>query len=266
MPVAATRRAGAALALWLLTVAPPVAAEPPGPPSVAGAAGAPEAKAPPAAEAEAEFERRFIGFERVIYYRSPKAGGPSALLELATRWGTPFVGSDRRPLDRRQLFAALERADLVEATDGRALTRRVLVGAGAALLGGGLGLAVGGGVAGEVRPFCFEQDRAGTCIDADRSANLLLVGIGTGVAVGGIVALAVGLARRLDPVDEREIHRLVLEHNRALRRQLGLPARDDSRYPGEADNPPVIDPGSLPPPPPPPPVEEPKLDPRLRVQ
>ncbi|GEM_PF-2388126 len=131
-----------------------------------------------------------------------------------------YQGEMHRKLGDQELFALVNRPDLVEAYNTRRRYATIGIAGGTVVGVGGLIVAMVGD--GMVHPRCefgvtCEAPQAGT-------GRALVIGGGV-VAVAGAVGLLVGMhyARNLRPVEDREMYDLATRHNHALRKKYGLP-------------------------------------------
>jgi hypothetical protein len=127
------------------------------------------------------------------------------------------VGDERRVVTGAEFYTAVGRDDLA----GRYRTRRKVAWT----------VAIAGGVTavmGLALPFvwkdCGEDE---FCVDG--TANAIKRGLI--VSTAGTVTTGIGLLLlwRSNPVDESDRQQLAREHNRKLRKQLGLPKENDER-------------------------------------
>jgi hypothetical protein len=203
------------LAARSVSAAEPVASSGPPPPATSAAPSeAPAAPADP--DADAVVDAAPAGEDAVLDSPAQRASYQKQHLEIVPGGGVR-VKRDGRTLSGAELYLALDRSDLAD--DYRFNQRkRLVVGAvGAALIGVGVWL-----------PFRAGEDCSGVILhepcdrqnDAFFQANL---GLGLGaIALGaGVVAAAVWWFDG-DPVNPRQLDRLVEHTNWRLRRHLGV--------------------------------------------
>lgn len=198
---------------------PPAATAPSAPPPAAPAQGQ-----EPAARRDAalrEYEERYVVLDDFTWVQGDHHRVSTTLRTI------PFQGKYRRPLAGDSFYEAVGHPELASIFRERESKRHWLV-------GGGIALVVGGALYALVQSSQPEPDllagpdafrRQMEANDRART-NALIVGIALGT--GGLVLASVGMNMDPHPVDASGARRLADEHNRRLRRDLGLPPEDGS--------------------------------------
>ena len=140
--------------------------------------------------AKKRYDNEFIWFEDI--YVNTTAGRETKALQ----------GRHKRPLKGKDLYVVLGRDDLQTRYDKRRALRATIVVAGVALLAGGFIYAV--------RETSFESKKPFWI-----GSGLMVIGSGMSIITPNVF--------RSDPVSPSEARGLADEHNRALRKELGLP-------------------------------------------
>jgi hypothetical protein len=178
---------------------------------------------PPLDPKEQQYRLRRVGFRRLVVLHAYTG-------LISGHWGSPFRGIDSTPLGPAEFYEAVGRPDHAAFYRTRSRIRAGLIVPGIILLISAPVIAVVGGL-GYPRGPCREQDSFGGCLTrADGGARPLMWSgiVGTGVGIGALIA---GLAIKSVPTAPDENYRLAAEHNRKLRRELGLPEKKDEDLP-----------------------------------
>jgi hypothetical protein len=179
----------------------------------------------PADPKEAEYERRHVGFYThvTINLLSGQAWG---------QWGGPYLGDGGNPLEVPDYFHTVGRDDLADYYRRGTALKLVFNLTGALLLAGGIGTGVSS-IFTTQSGRCQEQDGYGLCIKRDMSTFYGMLAGGIGAAAVGIAALIVAGVTKRFKTGDRENYRLAADHNRKLRKELGLPPKKDEDVPEE---------------------------------
>jgi hypothetical protein len=192
----------------------PVAKAPPQPPVDA---------APPLSKEEAEYEQGHIGFGEQTTF-GVKRG------TLSGRWGSPYLGSEARPLDAETFFKVVGRNDYANYHRRRMALKRWIGIPGWVLLLGGTAVAVAGAT-GFPEGKCIAQDAFGECTDHEAGAAPALLWSGVATGAIGLAAVIVAAFISPHPATAEQVYGLAAEHNRKLRHSLGLGDGTDEDLP-----------------------------------
>lgn len=182
--------------------APPAAAPPP--------AGGDEQSQLPAGDLEqrvARYKESYLHFGETLYLNA----NTGAIVGSRSR---PYQGQYLKRLSWLEFFEASGRDDLVDQYKGRRRTKLVLI-------LGGVAVAIGGVPAIAVplsnQEFCSSGEPG-----CEESLNVPAIVAGSVMLVGGFTTALVGLFRSSVPIKLSEARRVADEHNRKLRKRLGL--------------------------------------------
>ena len=189
----------------------PPAAAPPSPPPAA----APSA---PPADPQAEWDRRFIGFEDWVAYNVHTG-------VVVNSWSRPVEGKYRRPLPYGEFYDLVGRGDLGDRYRSR---RNIKI--GFAVAGG---VAMIAGIGAIIGQFVSNSSTFDNCVNGNvfggghQTSCDLEAGNGGyvagGVLVGlGAVGLVTAIALPLQPAQPYEAREMADQYNKKLRTELGL--------------------------------------------
>lgn len=185
-------------------------------------------------DAQAEFDRRYIGFEDRIAV-NVRTGW------LINEWQQPFEGDNRVTLSYTDFYTRVGRPDLAKGYRRRRGAKIAIAVVGALVAVTGIGLLAG--------TYASNSDDFQSCIDHSNpiqsppdvckdagSDNTGYIAGGVGLAAG-LVGVIVGLALPIQPTTPRAEHELADRYNQKLRDELGL---DQEQTPGSEELPPGI--------------------------
>ncbi len=171
---------------------------------------------------EEAYRDRHIGFDRVgLVSLSGLHGSYSGVMSL-NHWGGPYVGSNDNLLrDLGAFYDAVGRPDYADSYRSRRAWFTALMVPGLLMMMAGPPVAITGVMLRQMPP----QPRDGW---------RPMVWGGVAALAVGIIAVIAGSHLKVVPTTTDENYRLAAAHNRALRRQLGLPPRVDQDIPERA--------------------------------
>jgi hypothetical protein len=181
------------------------------------------AREDPPSEAQAEYDRKFVGLLDIT--------GINQYGAVVGQWSQPFLGKYRRALDVAEFYDAVGEHEMAEEYRAKSRVKTALGVPGAILAVGGLIAAITAGVfwlsdAGSTCDPSFE-DCAAKASKANGEA------MATGVSVGALalgVGLMIGSAVVSRPtVTPDEARAMADKHNQRLRQTLGLGPEDEER-------------------------------------
>jgi hypothetical protein len=180
------------------------------------------------AEARRRYDESYVHFEDVPITIVNQAGVTTAQLAIVP---VPYRGRYKERIEGAAFYRAIGRADLASAYRRRRTIKIALQVGGVLVAAGGVAWAVMGLPRAPDCSGIFFADPIRECLEAGDRARATRFLIGVTLGLGGAGLVYWGGTMSPHPVTTPEARHLADEHNRRLRRELGLPDDDRARAP-----------------------------------
>jgi len=176
-----------------------------------------------------QYKRRHIGFSRFKWI------GRGGVEEES--WGEPYLGDGKNSLELLNFYGLVGQQEMIDRYHLRGRFKLGLIISGTVTAVAGVIMVFVGAIPAAMTDYenCISEASWGGCDEwGKHDADWTVFGVGMGSLAVGIGAMVVGIVLDRRPTTREEEYRFAAEHNRALRKKLGLPDKPDEDLPRES--------------------------------